>query len=158
MSSLIKYTGLEKNMKKAVRVLVFGTIAAIATSISLVSAQQLEKSDAADGAAVYIAAPADGAVVPTTFTVVFGLSGMGIAPAGIQRDGTGHHHLLVDGEALPNLDMPLGDVVSHFGAGQTQTTVTLSPGTHTLQLILGDHLHLPHEPPVVSQVVTVTVQ
>jgi len=150
--------GLEKKMKNAVKFLMIGSFAVITSAMSLVAAQQLEKSDAAENAAVYIVAPANGAVVPSTFTVVFGLTGMGVAPAGIQRENTGHHHLLIDGEILPNLNMPLGDNVSHFGGGQTQTTVTLSPGTHTLQLILGDYLHLPHEPPVVSQVVNVTVQ
>ena len=82
---------------------------------------------------------------------------MGVAPAGIQRENTGHHHLLVNGATLPGMDLPLGDVVTHFGGGQTQTTLTLAPGQHTLQLIFADHLHIPHDPPVVSEVVTITV-
>ncbi len=122
-----------------------------------VEAQQLSKSSSPDGALVYIASPANGAAVPSTFTVEFGLAGMGVAPAGVERANTGHHHLLVDGSALPNLDAPLGDTVAHFGGGQTQTQLTLAPGQHTLQLIFADHLHLPHSPAVVSQVVTVTV-
>ena len=122
-----------------------------------VQAQQVGKSSAPESAAVYIASPANGSVVPTTVTVIFGLSGMGVAPAGIERDNTGHHHLLVDGARLPDLNMPLGEAVTHFGGGQTQTTVTLSPGEHTLQLILGDFLHTPHDPPVVSEVVSITV-
>lgn len=125
---------------------------------SFVFAQQIEKTPASDGAQVYIVSPVNGATVPATFTVVFGLKGMGVAPAGTQANNTGHHHLLVDGEALPNLDMPLGSNVSHFGAGQTETTLTLTPGEHTLQLILGDHLHIPHNPPVVSEKITVTVR
>lgn len=125
--------------------------------VASVQAQQVGKSSAPDNAAVYIASPANGSVVPTTFTVIFGLSGMGVAPAGTERDNTGHHHLLVDGARLPNLNSALGDAVTHFGGGQTQTRITLSPGEHTLQLILGDFLHVPHEPPLVSEVISITV-
>jgi hypothetical protein len=124
----------------------------------VVIAQQLQKSAAPGDAAVYISSPASGAVVSPTFTVVFGLSGMGVAPSGVERANTGHHHLLIDGSAMPDLNTPLGTSVTHFGGGQTQTTLTLDPGTHTLQLILGDHLHLPHQPAVVSEVITVTVR
>lgn len=136
---------------------VLGVSAAVALS-SLVFAQQMEKSPAADGAQAYIVSPMDGATVPTTFDVVFGLKGMGVAPAGTQVNNTGHHHLLVDAAELPNLDMPLGADVTHFGAGQTQTTLTLTPGQHTLQLILGDHMHIPHNPAVVSEKITITVR
>ena len=136
---------------------VLGVSAAVALS-SLVIAQQMEKSPSADGAQAYIVAPVNGATVPTTFDVVFGLKGMGVAPAGTQVNNTGHHHLLVDAEELPDLNMPLGANVTHFGAGQTQTTLTLTPGQHTLQLILGDHLHIPHNPAVVSEKVTITVR
>jgi len=122
-----------------------------------VQAQQLSRSASPEGARVYIMAPADGAVVPATFTVEFGLAGMGVAPAGVERANTGHHHLLVDGVELPSLETPLGDAVTHFGGGQTQTRLTLPPGQHTLQLIFADHLHVPHNPPVVSEVVTITV-
>lgn len=114
----------------------------------------------ADGHApqAYIVTPSDGATVPSTFKVVFGLSGMGIAPAGVEREKTGHHHLLVDMKQLPALDQPLGSDVKHFGGGQTETTLTLPPGKHTLQLILGDHLHKPHNPPVVSKRITIEVK
>jgi hypothetical protein len=122
-----------------------------------VEAQQPGRSESPEGARVYIMAPANGAVVPSTFTVEFGLAGMGVAPAGIERANTGHHHLLVDGVQLPSLVAPLGDAVTHFGGGQTQTRLTLPPGEHTLQLIFADHLHVPHNPPVVSEVVTITV-
>jgi len=118
---------------------------------------QVEKTPAPEGAKVYIVSPEDGATVPSTFTVVFGLEGMGVAPAGVQTANTGHHHLLVNGE-VPDMNMPLGTQVTHFGGGQTQTTLTLEPGEHTLQLILGDHLHVPHNPPVVSDQITVTVE
>lgn len=136
---------------------VLGVSAVVALS-SLVFAQQMEKSPAADGAQAYIVSPMDGATVPTTFDVVFGLKGMGVAPAGTQVNNTGHHHLLVDAAELPDLDMPLGANVTHFGAGQTQTTLTLTPGQHTLQLILGDHMHIPHNPAVVSEKITITVR
>ena len=125
--------------------------------IMTVEAQQLSRSSSPEGARVYIMSPADGAVVHTTFTVEFGLAGMGVAPAGVERANTGHHHLLVDGMELPSLDAPLGDAVTHFGGGQTQTRLTLPPGEHTLQLILGDHLHIPHNPPIVSEPITITV-
>lgn len=121
------------------------------------SAQE-DRSPAPDDANAYIVSPADGEVVPQTFTVVFGLSGVGVAPAGVEQDATGHHHLLVDGEQLPPMDAPLGDEVTHFGGGQTQTTLTLPPGEHTLQLILGDYLHIPHDPPIMSEPITVIVR
>lgn len=123
----------------------------------VLAAQQLPKTAAPEGASVYIVSPQNGATVPPTFKVVFGLNGMGVAPAGVQAANTGHHHLLVDGQSLPDFSLPLGTQVTHFGGGQTETTLTLSPGEHTLQLILGDHLHIPHEPPVVSEIIRITV-
>jgi hypothetical protein len=91
--------------------------------------------------------------------VRFGLRGMGVAPAGVVADATGHHHLLIDVETLPpdNLPLPANDNVRHFGLGQTEAEITLAPGTHTLQLVLGDALHIPHDPPVRSEKVTITV-
>jgi len=85
--------------------------------------------------------------------------GMGVAPAGIDQLNTGHHHLLIDTSEIPALDMPLPatDTIVHFGKGQTETTVTLVPGEHTLQLVLGDYLHRPHDPPLISEPITVTV-
>ena len=92
-------------------------------------------------------------------TVRFGLKGMGVAPAGTQKDATGHHHLLIDAP-LPPLDQPVpnDDHHKHFGAGQTETTVTLPPGKHTLQLLLGDFAHIPHDPPVKSPPISITVK
>ena len=114
---------------------------------------------APDGAAVYFIEPADGATVSSPVTVKFGLAGMGVAPAGIQKDNTGHHHLVIDA-ALPGPDTPIpsDDLHRHFGGGQTETTVELAPGAHTLQLLLGDFSHVPHDPPVVSAQITVTVE
>ena len=101
------------------------------------------------GAREYFISPKDGATVHGPVTVRFGLKGMGVAPAGIQKDTTGHHHLLIDTD-LPPLDQPIpnDEHHKHFGAGQTQTTLDLPPGKHTLQLLLGDFAHVPHQPPV----------
>lgn len=129
---------------------------------ALAAAQEsggLPRTAAPAGAEVYIQAPADGAEVASPVTVRFGLRGMGVAPAGVQHENTGHHHLLIDVEDMPSMSTPLPatDNVVHFGAGQTQTEVELPPGEHTLQLVLGDHLHIPHDPPVVSERITITV-
>ena len=120
------------------------------------------------GAKVTIIRPADGRTVNKKFKVIFGLTGMGICPAGITAgDGrplpdTGHHHLLVDMDKLPPMDLPLvSDVptgVLHYGKGQTETVLELPPGKHTLQLIFGDYAHVPHDPPVISKKITVTVR
>jgi hypothetical protein len=120
----------------------------------------LPKSKSAPGAKVYVISPANGETVGKTFSVKFGLQGMGIAPAGIKFDNTGHHHLLVDVAELPDLNKPLPatDNILHFGKGQTETTLTLEPGTHTLQLVLGDYLHIPHDKPIISRKVRVTVK
>ena len=113
-----------------------------------------------EGAYVYIVSPADGATVSSPVTVVFGLKNMGVAPAGVDKPATGHHHLLVDVKQMPALDRPLPADAQHrhFGGGQTETVLELSPGRHTLQLVLGDYTHTPHVPPVISPMVTITVQ
>lgn len=117
-------------------------------------------SKAPAGAKVYIISPQDGDTVGRTFTVLFGLSGMGVTPAGIDKEGTGHHHLLIDVEELPDMSKPLpsSEKVIHFGGGQTETEITLPPGKHTLQLVMGNYLHIPHENPVLSEKVTVVVE
>lgn len=111
-------------------------------------------------AEVYIVSPKDGAKVKSPVTVVFGLKGMGVAPAGIKFDGTGHHHLLIDSDLPADLSQPLAanEKSVHFGKGQTETSVTLPPGKHTLQLVLGDQLHIPHQPPVYSKKITISVE
>ncbi len=123
-----------------------------------ITAQELPSTPAPEGAQVRIVSPKDGETVGREFTVVFGLEGMGVAPAGIDIEGTGHHHLLVDQAELPPAGKPMGNPPMHFGKGQTQTTLTLEPGKHTLQLIMGDKLHVPHNPPVVSEVITIEVK
>jgi len=118
------------------------------------------KSPSPPGATVYFIEPANGAVVPTMFTVKFGLKGMGIAPAGTDIANTGHHHLLIDQATLPDMSLPLPatDKIVHFGKGQTEAEVTLPPGQHTLQLVFANYLHIPHDPPVVSKPITITVK
>lgn len=121
-------------------------------------AEGLPRTASPEGAETYIVSPFDGATVSSPVTVVFGLKGMGVAPAGTERAKTGHHHLLIDAKELPPFDAPMGNQVKHFGGGQTETQVELSPGEHTLQLILGDHYHIPHNPPVLSEKITITVR
>ena len=113
----------------------------------------------APGAKVYFIEPKDGAEVSSPVRVVFGLSSMGVAPAGINQAGTGHHHLLIDSPAIDyTKPLPANEQVIHFGGGQTETTIELKPGTHTLQLLLGDWKHQPHNPPVQSEKITITVK
>ena len=126
---------------------------------SAVAADKLEKRKSPKGAKAYIISPKDGKTVGKKFTVRFGLKGMGIAPAAIDKENTGHHHLLIDVDKLPNLDLPLvaTDNIRHFGGGQTEVQLELPPGKHTLQLVLGDWIHLAHAPPVLSMKITITV-
>jgi hypothetical protein len=113
------------------------------------------------GAKVYIINLKDGDTVNSPFLVQFGLSGMGVAPAGVEKPNTGHHHLLID-TALSAEQMkepiPSDPGHVHFGGGQTETTVTLPPGRHTLQLVLADWTHIPHVPSVMSEPITITVR
>ncbi|MGS4948009.1 DUF4399 domain-containing protein [Meridianimarinicoccus sp. RP-17] len=116
---------------------------------------------APEGAEVYFISPADGATVANPVTIRFGLRGMGIAPAGADWDNTGHHHLLVNiepSEIAMDESLPATDQIRHFGGGQTEATLELSAGTHTLRLLLGDYSHTPHDPPVMSDPITVTVE
>jgi hypothetical protein len=118
----------------------------------------LPRSERPDDAQVYFITPTDGETLTSPVIVRFGLKKMGVAPAGVDRDGTGHHHLIVDAE-LPPLDLPVPatDHYRHFGHGQTEVALVLAPGEHTLQLMLGDHLHIPHDPPVVSERISILV-
>ena len=115
---------------------------------------------APEGARAYILSPADGDTVKSPVTVVFGLEGMGVAPAGTDKPNTGHHHLLIDVAEVPAAGQPIpaDDNHKHFGGGQTQVTIDLEPGPHTLQLLLGDMNHVPHDPPVASDKITVEVK
>jgi hypothetical protein len=112
------------------------------------------------GAEVYFIAPQNGAKLHSPVTIKFGLKGMGIAPAGIKFDNTGHHHLLVDtdlSEVKLDAPMPATDKILHFGKGQTETSLTLAPGKHTLQLVFADYLHQSFDPPLTSKKITITV-
>ena len=116
------------------------------------------RSSAPAGAMVYIIEPQDGATVTSPLRVLFGLRGMGVAPAGHDAENSGHHHLLIDEpEFVLEQPLPATEQIVHFGAGQTETEVELEPGEHKLQLLLGNHLHIPHSPPVMSEVITITV-
>ena len=112
------------------------------------------------GEAVARTFAANGARVTNPVRVVFGLKGIGVAPAGVDRNDAGHHHLLVDAPLPTNLGLPIANDEQHrhFGGGQTEVELTLTPGRHTLQMLLGDHLHIPHDPPIASSVVTIEVQ
>ena len=133
----------------------------IATAISWnVAFAEKHFSESPPGAKVYIISPKDGDVVGKTFVVRFGLVNMGVAPAGVKLPNTGHHHLLIDLKTLPDMEKPLAfsENVRHFGGGQTETEITLAPGKHTLRLLLGNYLHIPHKPPVLSEKITVIVK
>lgn len=111
------------------------------------------------GAKVYFIAPADGATVTSPVKVVFGLSGAGVAPAGMNKEDTGHHHLLIDGPTIDySKPLPATDQIKHFGGGQTETMLDLKPGKHTLQLVFADWKHQPFNPSVQSPVITITVK
>jgi len=140
------------------RLLVVGIIA-LAAGIAGVAIAQVKRTPSPKGADLYFIAPADGATVTSPVTVKFGLKGMGVAPAGIAFDNSGHHHLIIDA-ALPPLDAPIPADANHvhFGKGQTEATIELKPGKHTLQLLLGDLTHTPHDPAVVSKQITITVK
>ncbi len=130
-------------------------VAALATSPVILAA-----TPSPAGARAYIISPADGERVRSPVKVQFGLTGMGVAPAGVDRPDTGHHHLLIDLAGDPELGQPLpgDDNHKHFGGGQTEVSLDLAPGAHTLQLMLGDHLHVPHDPPVRSAPITIIVE
>ncbi|MEM7220204.1 MAG: DUF4399 domain-containing protein [Pseudomonadota bacterium] len=117
-------------------------------------------SKAPADARVFFVEPANGATVGETFTVRFGLNGMAIAPAGEDRPNTGHHHILIDLDELPDMSIPLPatEQIVHYGGGQTEATLTLPPGEHSLQLLLGNYVHIPHDNPVISEKITITVE
>lgn len=119
----------------------------------------LERRPSPPGSTAYIISPADRATVDSPVRVLFGLRGAGVVPAGIEREGAGHHHLMID-TALPDLGLPIpaDNNHVHFGAGQTEVEIELAPGTHTLQLLLGDERHVPHDPPIMSEQITIQVR
>lgn len=141
--------------------LCFSLVGLLGVMLLSPGAQAVETlSHAPATAQAYLIEPADGDTISGEFTAKFGLSGMDVAPAGTPQEGTGHHHLLIDLAELPPLTKPLPatDQIKHFGKGQTETRLNLAPGKHTLQLLLGDYTHVPHDHPVISKKVTVTVK
>lgn len=134
-------------------------VCTLAVTLASIAVAQVKRTPSPAGAEVYFIAPADGATVKSPVTVKFGLKGMGIAPAGVTFDNSGHHHLLIDTN-VPALDAPIPADANHlhFGKGQTETTVELKPGKHTLQLLLGDQSHVPHDPALVSKKIAITVK
>jgi hypothetical protein len=137
-----------------------GSLLATAACADETKAAGLPRTQAPQGVELYIISPKDGETVGQDVTVRFGLRGMGVAPAGMPKEKTGHHHLLIDVADLPATDQPIPADASHvhFGGGQTETTIKLTPGTHTLQLDLADALHMQFDPPIVSRKITITVK
>jgi hypothetical protein len=130
------------------------------TLMAALAVAQVRTAPAGDAEAYFIS-PKDGDTVHGPVTVRFGLKGMGIAPAGVKFDNTGHHHLLVDmdfSELKLDSPMPATDKLLHFGKGQTETTLTLPPGKHTLELVFADYLHQSFDPPLHSKKITITVK
>lgn len=145
------------------KAIIAATLFTLSASIAWAGGETPSNPDAK----VYFVNLADGDTVQSPVTVVFGLSGMGVAPSGVEKENTGHHHLLIDrppiGEGEDGADelaygLPSDDNHLHFGGGQTEVTLDLTPGPHTLQLVLGDAGHVPHATPIVSEVITITVE
>ncbi|GAB4393568.1 MAG: DUF4399 domain-containing protein [Kiloniellaceae bacterium] len=135
----------------------------LAAALALMASPALAgETPAPAGAEVYFISPQNGETVSSPVTVRFGLKGMGVAPAGTEKENTGHHHLLIDvpvpSGALLDEPLPADDNHRHFGGGQTEAAIELAPGEHTLQLLLGDWSHIPHDPPVMSERITITVE
>lgn len=129
--------------------------------LSVAASAQEDRKKAPEDARLYIISPANDATVKSPFTVRFGLSGMGIAPSGVAREKTGHHHLLIDTDAR-EIDMsrplPSSDKIRHFGDGQSEVKLELPVGKHTLLLVLADENHVPFDPPLLSEKITITVR
>ncbi len=151
-------TKVSRNIPQLILALAVATT--FLTSVFPVSAGSgLPRSTRPDSAMVYFITPTDGESLTSPLTIRFGLSQMGVAPAGFEKESTGHHHLVMDAELPPpDLPIPASENYRHFGKGQTEVELELAPGEHTLQLLLGDHLHIPHDPPVVSERITITVK
>ena len=147
---------MESTMKKGILaslVLLWGT------TLTVFGGDMISKAPA--NAKVYFIEPKEGQTVMQNFKVKFGLSGMGVAPAGVMHNNTGHHHILINTDPS-TVDMkkpiPATDKIKHFGGGQTETELTLPHGKHTLQLLVGNHLHIPHDKPIISKKITINVK
>ena len=122
-------------------------------------APALARTASVEGAEVFFIAPADGATVSNPISIEFGIAGMDVVKAGNDQPNSGHHHLLID-TGLPDLGLPIPahEHHVHFGDGSTSTQISLPPGEHTLQMLLGDHTHIPHNPPLTSAQITIMVE
>jgi hypothetical protein len=133
---------------------------AMALALSMPSLAQAQRTPAPENAVEYIIWPHDGTVINGgRFWLRMGLRNMGVAPKGVKMPNVGHHHVLIDTE-LPSMDQQIPNDRNHvhFGAGETEARIELPPGKHTLQLLLGDENHLPHQPPIQSNLITVIVR
>ena len=132
---------------------------AVAEVEALAETAALARTTSPDGASVFFISPADGDTVTNPVTVEFGIAGMDVVKAGENAPHSGHHHLIIDA-GLPKLGLPIpaDEHYVHFGDASTTTELTLEPGSHTLQLLLGDHMHIPHDPPVKSATITVVAE
>lgn len=138
-----------------------GLAIGLLASMAFTEAFAEDRTPPAGGAEVYLIAPRDGAKIHGPVTVRFGLKGMGVAPAGVKFDNTGHHHLLVDTDLSTiktEAALPMTDKILHFGKGQTETTLTLTPGKHTLELLFADYQHVSFEPSLHSKKITIMVE
>ena len=162
---MVKYLGWQR-----MPVFVVHLISSIALSLAItpsVMSEQLTEmpnSSSPANAQVYFLSPTNGqvfnAVDSESIAVQFGLNGMKVSPAGPAVPDSGHHHLLINMNELPDLTKPLpaSDQVLHFGKGQTSARIQLPPGSHRLQLVLGNHVHIPHNPPVMSNVIEIEIK
>jgi Domain of unknown function (DUF4399) len=142
-------------------------LAAVALALTGLTSPISAQTASPAGAQVYFVNIQDGATVTSPVKIVMGLTGMGVAPAGVEKANTGHHHILIDRPAIGKAkggaaefqeNIIADDNHRHFGNGQTEMMLELKAGTHTLQLVLGDHNHIPHNPPIASPVITITVK
>ena len=156
MSAQVKQSSFVRKIVSACFLLIACLSITSGTAFADAKEADTEKPDTS----VYFIAPRNGAVISGEVTVKFGLKGKGIAPAGVDFPNTGHHHLLINLETLPDMTktLPANDNIKHFGGGQTETTLNLPPGKHTLQLLLGNYVHVPHDPPIMSEKITITVK
>ena len=144
---------------RGLRLVLLAALLLVQSAFAAHAQEPLTRTPSPEGARIYFIGIADGDEVSSPLVVRFGLSGMGVAPAGIEKQQTGHHHLLIDSELTDySLPVPSDDTHRHFGGGQTEVSIELPPGEHTLQLLLADFRHLPHEPPVVSDRIVITVK
>jgi hypothetical protein len=134
------------------------SIALLVAGASIAAEPSIPRSPRPENARVYFITPKSGEKLKSPVVVRFGLDGMGVAPAGVAHADTGHHHLIIDAVLPPpGLPVPKSDHYLHFGGGQTEISLELAPGKHTLQLLLGDHNHVPHDPPVASEQITIEI-